>query len=94
LVTVQIETPSPWDALALVKKLPRYHWYLVEPSAERWDVCVPLEDPPPGGLPADLRRMIELWLRERDLGAATIHAGAETYELARYGFDLPASKRD
>jgi hypothetical protein len=78
--TLQIETSSRWDALALVDKLPRHHWYLVEPSADRWDVCLPVDDPA-RGLPADVRAAIELWLRERRLDAAKIHAGARTYAV-------------
>jgi hypothetical protein len=80
--TLQIETSSPWDALALVGKLPRHHWYLVEPNAQRWDVCLPVDDPA-GTLPADVRAAVEPWLDERRLDAATIHAGDRTYAVAR-----------
>ena len=78
--TLQIETSSRWDALALVDKLPRHQWYLVEPTAERWDVCLQVEDPA-GGLPVDVRAAIEVWLRERRLDAATIHEGGRTYAV-------------
>jgi hypothetical protein len=78
--TLQIETSSRWDALALADKLPRHRWYLVEPTAERWDVCLPVDDPA-GGLPPDVRAAVEQWLCERGLEAATIHAGERTYAL-------------
>ena len=87
--TLQIETSSRWDALALVNKLPRHRWYLVEPTAERWDVCLPVDDPA-GALPADVRAAIELWLRERHLNAATIHAGERTYAVTGSSGRLPA----
>jgi hypothetical protein len=79
--TLQIETSSPWDALALAAKLPRYRWYLVEPNAQRWDVCLPVDDPA-GGLPTDVRAAVEQWLDERRLDAATIRAGDRTHAVA------------
>jgi hypothetical protein len=34
-LTLDIETTSRWDALALAGRLARYPWYLVEPDGER-----------------------------------------------------------
>jgi hypothetical protein len=81
LPTLQIETTSRWDALALVGRLPRYRWYLVEPTAQRWDVCIPVAEPA-ADLPADLRAEVEAWLHERRLDGATIHAGDRTYAVS------------
>ncbi|HEX5247537.1 MAG TPA: hypothetical protein VFW41_10455 [Gaiellaceae bacterium] len=34
MLTLRIETDNRWDALALTRKLARYHWFLVEPDRE------------------------------------------------------------
>jgi hypothetical protein len=80
--TLQIETTSRWDALALVQKLPRYRWYLVEPDRRRWDVRLPLDESVTS-LPADLRHAVRLWLRERHLESASIRIDGRTFEVGR-----------
>jgi hypothetical protein len=80
--TVQIETTNRWDALALARKLPRFEWYLFEPDARHWDVCVPLDEPA-AELPDDLRRLIEAWLSERNLETASVRLGGARFELGR-----------
>jgi hypothetical protein len=82
VVTFRIESTNRWDALALTGKLARYRWYLIEPDACHWDVCVPVEQP--GDEPPDeLRRTIEVWLQERRLEKTIIHAGSDDYVIAR-----------
>jgi hypothetical protein len=82
---LEIETTNRWDALALAGKLPRYHWYLVQPDRVHWEVCIPVDEPVTS-LPSALRRAVEAWLRERQLGAATIRAaGGRTFEVGRPG---------
>jgi hypothetical protein len=78
--TLEIETANRWDALALAGKLPRYHWYLVQPDRVRWDVCIRVDEPM-ASLPEDLRHAVEAWLRERHLRGTIIHAGDRTFEL-------------
>lgn len=78
--TLEIETTSRWDALALAEKLPRYHWHLVQPDRAHWDVCIPIDEPATS-LPEDLRRAVEAWMRERRLDATTIHAGDRSFEV-------------
>jgi hypothetical protein len=80
---VWIESRSRWDALALARKLTPYHWYLVEPDSERWDVHVPLETDPGGELPADLRGRVVEWLDERGIDAATVHADTTDFVVTR-----------
>ena len=82
VVTLRVETSSRWDALALAQDLSRYHWYLLEPDAEHWDVCIPIGEEG-SELPNDLRRRIQSWLRERNLGAATIHGADSTFSLTQ-----------
>ena len=84
LLTLQIETTNRWDALALVHKLPRYRWYMFEPDARHWDVCVPLEEPV-AELPDDFRLLIEAWVRERNLESASIRLGESTFEVGAGG---------
>jgi len=84
MVTLRIETTSRWDALALAGRLARYPWYLVEPDACHWDVCVPLDEPA-SDLPPDLRSTIELWLRERKLELTTVQAGKRSFSVGRAG---------
>jgi hypothetical protein len=81
MCTLHIQTSSQWDALALARRLSRYHWYLLEPGPERWDVCVPI-DAAADKLPAQLRAVIELWLNERGLDATTISAGDRSYSFS------------
>jgi hypothetical protein len=80
VLTLEIETTSRWDALALAGKLPRYHWYLVQPDQVHWDVCVQMNELVTS-LPSDLRYAVEAWMRERHLEATTIHAGDSTFEI-------------
>jgi hypothetical protein len=82
-VTLRIESGSRWDALALVRKLGRYHWFLVEPDLEHWDVYVSLDDEPSNDLPNELREPLLAWLDERHLERATIHAPAADIVLTR-----------
>jgi hypothetical protein len=82
MVTFRVEAANRWDALALAGKLARYRWYLIEPEARRWDVCVPVEQPG-RGLPAELRRTIKTWLRERRLQKVVIHTDTCDYVIAR-----------
>jgi hypothetical protein len=71
MVTFRIESHSRWDALALARDLRGYRWYLIEPDAQRWDVCIPVEQQSEE-LPDDLRRTVEHWLQERALEGATV----------------------
>ena len=80
--TIEIATTNRWDALALAGKLPRYHWYLVQPDRMHWEVRIPVQKPVTS-LPTDLRRAVESWLRERQLEKTSIHAGSRTFEVAR-----------
>jgi hypothetical protein len=82
-VTLRIESGSRWDALALVRKLGRYHWFLVEPDFEHWDVYISLDDEPSNDLPNDLRDPLLEWLDERQLERTTIHSRAADIVLTR-----------
>ena len=64
--TLRIDAPNRWDALALARKLGRYHWFLVEPDGEHCDVCIVLDELPEG-VPNDLQDRIDQWLDERRL---------------------------
>lgn len=83
MVTLRIESSTRWDALALTQKLSGYHWFLVEPEAERWDICVPLDEKPQDDLPSDLEQCLLEWLNERGLEAATIHTETVDFVLSR-----------
>jgi hypothetical protein len=82
-VTVRIESDSRWDALALTRKLSRYHWFLVEPDLAHWDVYVSLDDEQCDDLPTELRERLLEWLDERHLERAAIHAQAADFVLTR-----------
>jgi hypothetical protein len=82
MVTFRVESASRWDALALAGKLARYRWYIVEPDASHWNVCVHV-DQPSQQLPEGLRRTIAAWLRERGLDNTIIHVGSDDYLIAR-----------
>lgn len=75
MTTFVVESTNRWDALALARKLVGYRWYMIEPDASHWDVCVPVEVPS-GELPDDLRRRIKEWLRERRIRRTVVHADA------------------
>jgi hypothetical protein len=77
---LQVESDSRWDALALARRLTGYRWYLVEPSARRWEVRVAL-DTTAAGVPADLGTRIAGWLEERQLPPATIRSGGVAYTI-------------
>ena len=81
MLTVRVEACTRWDALALTRKLTRYHWFLIEPDAEHWDICVPLEEHSQGDLPGDLERRVLEWLDERGLSAATIRTETRDFIL-------------
>jgi hypothetical protein len=81
VTAIRIESPSRWDALALTRRLDRYHWYLVAPVETRWDVYVEVERPIKE-LPDDLRRRVADWLVERRLNGATIHAADGDFDVA------------
>jgi hypothetical protein len=81
VTAIRIESPSRWDALALTRRLDRYHWYLVAPAETRWDVYVEVERPLKK-LPDDLRRQIDDWLVERRLNGATIHADGGDFRVS------------
>jgi hypothetical protein len=83
MTTFRIETSNRWDAIALTKSLRAYHWYLIEPDAQHWDVNVALDESQ--GLPDDLRRRIEAWLRERHLEATTVRADGLTERVIAAG---------
>jgi hypothetical protein len=85
MLTLRIESASRWDALALTRKLAHYHWFMVEPDLEHWDVYVSLEDDDRGdGLPlGELRESLLDWLDERRLDAARIHAPEADIVLTR-----------
>lgn len=38
MITLRIESHSRWDALALTRNLARYHWFLVGPDHQHWDI--------------------------------------------------------
>lgn len=82
MVTFRVESTSRWDALALAHKLARYRWYLIEPDARHWDVCVPVEQPS-HELPEELRRTIKTWLREGRLEKTIIHTDTDGYVVGR-----------
>lgn len=82
-----IESSSRWDALALVRKLGRYHWFLVEPDAQHWDVHVSL-DGPGEALPSELAERVLEWLDERDLEAAKVHVAQTEVVLTRHGYPV------
>jgi hypothetical protein len=81
--TLRIESESRWDALALTRKLARYHWFLVEPDLEHWDVYVSIDDEGCDELPTDLHERLIEWLAEREVEATTIHGAATDYVLTR-----------
>ncbi|MGH2972020.1 MAG: hypothetical protein ACRDNM_03105 [Gaiellaceae bacterium] len=81
MTTFVVESSSRWDALALAGRLVGYRWYMIEPDASHWDVCVLVEQRS-GELPEDLRQRIEAWLRERRLGRTIIHADARDYAVS------------
>jgi hypothetical protein len=72
-VSLQIEAPSKWDALALARALSRYKWHLFQPSHERWHVCLQVEAAE-DELPEELLRSIRSWLSERRLAGTLVHA--------------------
>ena len=74
MLTLRIESASRWDALALARKLGHWHWFLVQPDLEHWDVYVSLENERCDSLPTELREPLLEWLDERQLEATTIHA--------------------
>jgi hypothetical protein len=82
-VTLRIESGTRWDALALTRKLGRFHWFLVEPDFEHWDVYISLDDEPSNDLPNDLREPLLEWLDERQLEWTTIHSRAADIVLTR-----------
>jgi hypothetical protein len=82
-VTLRIESESRWDALALTRRLDRYHWFLVEPDPSHWDVYVPLGDEPRRELPRDLHDRIVDWLNERELDEVAVHTEADDLILTR-----------
>jgi hypothetical protein len=82
-MTIRIESTTRWDALALARKLDRYHWFLVEPDLEHWVVHVSLEDEPTDALPSELREPLLEWLDERRLEQATVHAQAADIVVTR-----------
>jgi uncharacterized protein (UPF0218 family) len=79
--TLRIETESRWDALALVEKLPRHRWHLVEPDAHSCDVYVTVAEEATD-LPGDLVESIEHWLREREVEKVTVRGEERTYSVA------------
>jgi len=78
MATLQIETTSRWDALALAAHLRGRAWYLVEPDARHWNVCVRVDDL---DVPADVRRAVEQWLERRKLAAATVYVDGRRLTL-------------
>jgi hypothetical protein len=74
VTTFVVESTNRWDALALVRKLARYRWYMFEPDASHWDVCIRVDHPPTPEPPEDLRRTVDAWTRERRLGPVVIRA--------------------
>jgi len=80
---LRIESESRWDALALTCKLARYHWFLVEPDSEHWDVYVPLADERCDELPRDLHERIVDWLNEREINEVAVHTQAADLTLTR-----------
>ena len=83
MVTFRIETTNRWDAMALARSLTGYRWYLIEPDARHWDVCVPVDEP--AELPEDLCRRIEAWLCERHLHEATVRGPGPSRRLTAPG---------
>jgi hypothetical protein len=83
MATVRIESGSRWDALALARKLGRYHWFLVEPDLGHWDLYVSLADKPSDDLPSKPRAPLLEWLNERRLERVTIYAQAADIILTR-----------
>jgi hypothetical protein len=81
--TLRIESDSRWDALALTRKLARYHWFMVEPDLEHWDICVALSDDVRDDVPRDIRKSVLDWLNERHLERATIHCPSAAFVLTR-----------
>lgn len=73
MVTLRIESESRWDALALTRKLDRYHWFLVEPEPEHWNVHVALATERCDEIPHDLHERIVDWLNERKIDEVAIH---------------------
>ena len=76
MVTLRIESESRWDALALTRRLDHYHWFLVEPDFEHWDVYVALRGESRAEFPLDLRQRIVDWMNERDIGEVAVHTQA------------------
>lgn len=68
---LRVEFDSRWEAMALTRALGARRWFMVEPDARHWDVCLPLTG---GGRDDLLRRAVERWLVERDSSAAVIDA--------------------
>jgi hypothetical protein len=83
MVTLRIESESRWDALALTRRLDRYHWFLVAPDPSHWDVYVPLGDEPRPQLPGDLQERIVDWLNEREIDEVAVHTEADDMILTR-----------
>lgn len=75
MTTFVVGSTSRWDALALTSKLAGYRWYMFEPDASHWDVCIPVEERS-AELPDDLRRRIAEWRRERRLRRTVVHTDA------------------
>jgi hypothetical protein len=80
--SLRIESNSRWDALALTRKLARYHWFLVEPDAEHWDVYVAIDDSA-DSVPTELRDHVVEWLEERELESARLHLDSADLVLTR-----------
>jgi hypothetical protein len=80
---LRVESASRWDALALTRKLARYHWFLVEPDLQHWDVYISVDEGCGDDLSEELREPLLEWLDERQLDATTIHTSEAEIVLTR-----------
>lgn len=79
LAPIRIEAQTRWDAIDLARRLAAHHTYLVQLGDRRWNVCV-RPDEGADELPA-VRAAAERWAADRQLEAARLHCGDETFEL-------------
>lgn len=80
VISLEIEVPGRWDALALSEMLIPYHSFLVHFECQRWVVHARV----PGcrGEPLDgALRKIEEWLAGRGLEEVSCQVGGQPYEL-------------
>ena len=80
LSPIRIEAETRWDAIDLARRLSGHHTYLVQLGDRRWNVCVRPDEEGVDELPA-VRATAERWAADRQLEAATLHCGDETFDL-------------